>query len=132
MARLRISDNEEWLLDTPSDTIATGVVPWLRVASRPMRLQTWAMPYFRLAALIVLANAAVLVVNLVQGDWRLDDGSALKAISALVLINLAAAVFIRQQQLLNVLFGLAGRGRTTWPRWVRWSISKVNHVGGIR
>jgi hypothetical protein len=30
-----------------------------------------------------------------------------------------------------VLFGLAGRGSPTWPLWLRWSVSKVHHVGGI-
>ena len=46
-------------------------------------------------------------------------------------MNFTAAVLIRQQNVLNVLFGLAGRGSRTWPLWLRWSVSKVHHVGGI-
>src|SRR4051794_27631002 len=103
----------------------------MRVASRPVRAKPWAMPYYRLTALIVAINAVAVVGHLARGDWHLDDGSALKGLSALLLINLAVAVVIRQQQVLNVLFHLAGRGRKTWPRWLRWSISKVNQVGGI-
>src|SRR4051794_20889485 len=129
--RTPISPDEEWLLDTPADPIPSGVLPRLRVAGRPLRTQVWAMPYYRLTAGILLVNAVILVVQLAGGDWRLSDGSALEGISALVLVNLAVAVVIRQQQVLNVLFGLAGRGRTTWPMWLRWSISKVHHVGGI-
>ena len=46
-------------------------------------------------------------------------------------MNLTGAVLIRQQRILNILYGLAGRGSRSWPRWVRWSVSKVHHVGGI-
>src|SRR4051794_6616360 len=78
-ARLQVSDSEAWLLDTPVDGYVTGFWPWLRAAVRPARSQPWAMPYWRLAVAILFANAVILVVNLAQGDWRLDDGSALKA-----------------------------------------------------
>jgi hypothetical protein len=46
-------------------------------------------------------------------------------------VNLTATVLIRQQHVLNVRFGLAGRGSRSWPLWLRWSVSKVHHVGGI-
>ena len=46
-------------------------------------------------------------------------------------MNFTAAVLIRQQNVLNLLFGLAGRGSRSWPLWLRWSVSKVHHVGGI-
>jgi hypothetical protein len=55
----------------------------------------------------------------------------LSALAALTLLNLTAAVLIRQQHVLNILFGLAGRGSPSWPLWLRWSVSKVNHVGGV-
>ncbi len=87
------------------------------------------MPYHRLIAGVLLANAGVLVVY--AGDWSVADGSALSELSSLTLVNFAAAVVIRQQNVLNLLYGLAGRGSTSWPLWVRWSVSKVHHVGGI-
>jgi hypothetical protein len=89
------------------------------------------MPYHRLIAAVVLVNAALLWHHLARGDWAIDDGSALSALAALALANLAAAVLIRQQKVLNILFGLAGRGSRSWPLWLRWSVSKVHHVGGI-
>ena len=55
-------------------------------------------------------RAACSRFHLERGDWRVDDGSALSALAALMLVNFAAAVLIRQQNVLNVLFGLAGRG----------------------
>ena len=89
------------------------------------------VPYQRLIVAVGLLNAAVLWVHLDRGDWLIDDGSALSALASLMLVNLTAAVLIRQQNVLNVLFGLAGRGSRSWPLWLRWSVSKVHHVGGI-
>ena len=80
-----------------------------------------AMPYQRLIALVLLANAGALLA----GAGGLSD------LAALTLANLAGAVLIRQQHVLNVLFGLAGRGSAGWPLWLRWSVSKVSHVGGL-
>lgn len=89
------------------------------------------MPYHRLVGAVVLINLGVLCYHVDRGDWLIADGSALSALSALTLVNFTAAVLVRQQNILNVLFGLAGRGPRSWPLWVRWSISKVHHVGGI-
>jgi hypothetical protein len=89
------------------------------------------MPYHRLILAIVLINSGVLWYHLERGDWLMDDGSALSALAALMLVNLAATVLIRQQNVLNIIFGLAGRGSPSWPLWLRWSVSKVHHVGGI-
>ena len=79
------------------------------------------MPYQRLIALVLFLN----VLAPLLGAGGLAD------FAALTLINLAGAVLIRRQQVLNVLFGLAGRSSRTWPLWLRWSVSKVSHVGGI-
>jgi hypothetical protein len=103
----------------------------LAPAARRLAKQPRLMPYHRLIVAVLAINAAVLADHLQRGDWRIADGSALTALSTLTLVNLAAAVVIRQQNVLNVLFGLAGRGSRTWPLWLRWSISKVHHVGGI-
>lgn len=89
------------------------------------------MPYHRLIAAVVLVNLGVLWHHLASGDWSTADGSALSGTAALTLVNVAAAVLIRQQNVLNALYGLAGRGSRSWPLWVRWSVSKVHHVGGI-
>jgi hypothetical protein len=100
------------------------VLPGVRRALKHPRL----MPYHRLIALVALVNLAVVRFH---GDWRIGDAGALSATADLLLLNLAAAVLIRQQVVLNALFGLAGRGRRSWPLWLRWSVSKVHHVGGI-
>jgi hypothetical protein len=87
--------------------------------------------YYRLALLVLLINAGVLVWHLDRGDWRIADGSALSGLTALTVLNFAVAVLIRQQHVLNVLFGLAGRVSTSRPLWFRWTVSRVHHIGGI-
>jgi len=103
----------------------------LALAARRLCKHPRLMPYHRLILAVVLGNLGVLGYHLDHGDWRIDDGSALSALAAAALVNLTAAVLIRQQTVLNVLFGLAGRGSPSWPLWLRWSVSKVHHVGGI-
>ena len=89
------------------------------------------MPYHRLMVTVMVINLAVLFHHVRHGDWQIADGSALSALSALTLVNVTAAVLVRQQTFLNLLYGLAGRGSPSWPLWVRWSMSKVHHVGGV-
>ena len=89
------------------------------------------MPYRRLMAAVVLVNLAVLVQQVRTGALQLADGSALTALSTLTLVNLTVAVLVRNQAFLNTLYGLAGRGSPSWPLWIRWSVSKVHHVGGL-
>ena len=99
----------------------------IRAAAKHPRL----MVYRRLMAAVLVANFTLLAVQLRRGHLHLADGSALARLSDLTLVNLAAAVLIRHQTVLNVLHELAGRGSPEWPTWIRWSISKVHHVGGI-
>ena len=89
------------------------------------------MPYRRLMAAVVLVNLAVLVQQVRTGALQLADGSALTTLSTLTLVNLTLAVLVRNQAFLNALYGLAGRGSRSWPLWIRWSVSKVHHVGGL-
>jgi len=90
-----------------------------------------AMHYRRLIALVLVVNAAVLALRLGRGEWHLDDGSALSGLSDLAILNLAVAVLMRQQHVLNVIYALAGRGSRDWPLWLRRTVSKVNHIGGL-
>jgi hypothetical protein len=108
-----------------------GPVPRERRRLRSVAKHPRLMPYHRLIVAVVVLNGVLLVQHVRRGDWQIVDGSALSAVSALTLVNLTVAVVIRQQVLLNVLYGLAGRGSPSWPLLVRWSISKVHHVGGI-
>src|SRR3954447_3273692 len=82
--------------------------------------------YHRLIGLVLALNAGVVGFHLERADWHLADGSALSAFATLTLVNLAVAVLIRSQYVLNGLFALAGRA----PRALRRGASDVHHVGG--
>jgi hypothetical protein len=105
--------------------------PSVAPATRRLRGHPRPMPYYRLILLVVLVNLGVFWYHQDRGDWLIDDGSALSALATMTLVNFPAAVLIRQQHVLNVVFGLAGRGSPFWPLWLRWSVSKVHHIGGI-
>jgi len=117
----------------PAGAIGTAPArsPSLAPAARRAFKHPRLMHYHRLVLAVVLVNAGILWLHQARGDWRIEDGSALSALAGLTLVNFAAAVLIRQQRVLNLLFGLAGRGSPSWPLWIRWSVSKVHHIGGI-
>ncbi len=89
------------------------------------------MHYFRLIAVVLLVNVAVLLSHLDEGDWAVDDGSAATAMSNLAVVNITVAVVFRQQHVVNALYALASRLPRSWPKRVRWTASKVHHIGGV-
>ena len=103
------------------------LAPILRRALKHPRV----MHYNRLIALVLLVNGALLALHLSRRDWHIADGSALSGLADLIVVNFAIAVLIRQQPVLNMIFALAGRGSSRWPQRLRWTVSKVNHIGGL-
>ena len=99
---------------------------WRRVWDGP-RL----MHYNRLAFLVVLANILTLLYGLGQGQWWTADKVALESISKVILINFTVAIVIRQQYIINLLFGLATSVPKTWPLSIRRRLGKIYHFGGI-
>jgi hypothetical protein len=83
------------------------------------------MPYNRLIVLVLGANLTVLAL----GDW--SGPQALSALGDMALANLALAVLIRQQYVINLLFRLATSAPLRWPLRVRWALGKVYHFGGL-
>jgi hypothetical protein len=91
----------------PAD--APALAPALRRFLKHPRL----VDYNRLIAIVVPINLGVLSHHLARGDSQIDDGSALSALATTTLLNFTAAVVIRQRQVLNLPFTLAGRGPTS-------------------
>lgn len=89
------------------------------------------MHYNRLAAVVLLANLALLAYSLGPGGWWSSDGIDLRALSYTVLADFALAALIRQQYVINLLFRLATAPPLTWPLRIRWTLAKVYHVGGL-
>jgi hypothetical protein len=89
------------------------------------------MHYNRLIFLVAVLNLAALVFGATRGMWWTSDGMELRTLSNLVLVNISAAILIRQQYVINLLFKMATSAPTSWPLSIRWLLGKVYHFGGI-
>ncbi|MEV3972496.1 hypothetical protein AB0K68_30810 [Streptomyces sp. NPDC050698] len=106
----------------PRSQHATGGLPPLLPGPRRLLKHPRLMHYNRLAALVLLANAAF-----TAAAWPL----AAPTLGHAALANLALAVVIRQQYVINALFRLATSAPTSWPLRIRWTLGKVYHFGGL-
>ncbi|WP_369258949.1 hypothetical protein [Streptomyces sp. R35] len=100
----------------------TPALPPLTSAPRRLLKHPRLMHYNRLAALVVAANLAYLYASWPHSPRTLGHAA---------LANLALAVIVRQQYVINLLFRLATWAPTSWPLKVRWTLGKVYHFGGL-
>lgn len=84
------------------------------------------MHHHRLAAAVLAGNLALLAYGLGEGWWR-DPG----ALGAASLGNVALAVLVRQQYVINLFFRIATLAPVTWPLRIRRTLGKVYHFGGL-
>jgi amino acid adenylation domain-containing protein len=101
--------------------------PWFRRMWDTPKL----MHYNRLFFLVLLANLGVLAHALGSGGWWSGSSIALQSIAHTVLVNFALAIFMRQQYVINALFGLATGVPKTAPLSIRRRMGKIYHFGGI-
>ncbi|MEM8861583.1 MAG: hypothetical protein AAGD96_24935, partial [Chloroflexota bacterium] len=87
--------------------------------------------YHRLVWSMFAINAFVLIQAIFQWGWFTAYGINLVGISNLVVANIGAAIIIRQQFIINILFKVATSVPTSWPLWIRQIAGKVYHFGGI-
>ncbi|MDO0932236.1 hypothetical protein QQY66_11225 [Streptomyces sp. DG2A-72] len=80
------------------------------------------MHHNRLAALVLTANLAFL-----WASWSPTP----RTMGHAALANLALAVLVRQQYVINLFFRLATWAPPTWPLKIRWTLGKVYHFGGL-
>jgi hypothetical protein len=100
--------------------------PLLYVLRHPML-----MYYHQLIALVGAVNLAILAYALTGGRWWTGHGIALSALVTTAQANLALAIIVRQQHVINLACWLATRPPTTWPLPVRRLLLKVYHLGGL-
>ena len=89
------------------------------------------MHYNRLIVLVLAINIALAVYGLNTANWFTSTGFNLTALSNLVVANIALAILIRQQYVINLLFKIATSAPTSWPLAIRRQLGKVYHFGGI-
>ena len=104
------------LMETPLPARPGG---WRRWSGAPLFSH-----YNRLVALVLVANGwfALACLQLPFVD--------VQVVSQLVMFNLALAILVRQQYVINGLFWLATRIPVTWPLCIRRHAAKVYHLGG--
>ncbi|CAN7361201.1 hypothetical protein LJR042_002135 [Microbacterium maritypicum] len=116
--------------------MASSVTPETHV--RPAALTGWRllltrpalMPYNRLVVLVLALNAVVAgIIATTSASMPSDDAATL--LITMSGVNLAAAVLIRQQYVINLLFRLATSVPKSAPLAVRRRLAKVYHFGGI-
>jgi hypothetical protein len=89
------------------------------------------MHYNRLVTLVLAGNIAFAVHGVFVADWCTSDGTDLRAIAMAAQVNLAVAVLVRQQYVVNALAWLVTRPPTSWPLRMRWMLGKYYHFGGV-
>ncbi|WP_299946709.1 hypothetical protein [uncultured Microbulbifer sp.] len=87
--------------------------------------------YNRLFFLVFTVNVGILWHGLTQTGWWPKQGTDLSVLLDLVLANFVVAVLVRQQYIINFFFWVATRAPVSWPLWIRWSLAKVYHFGGL-
>ena len=89
---------------------------WRKITRHPALME-----YNRLVFLVGATNLIVFVLGLREGWWFADGAYRLDAVADVALINIAMAILIRQQRVVNALFWLA--------TWVPTSLAAVASLG---
>jgi len=87
-------------------------------------------PYHRLALFVFAINTAVFY-QLSQNISLLEHNISGPTLLSFTLANFGVGIFIRQQQVINLLFKVATSAPKGWPLSVRWALGKVYHFGGV-
>lgn len=83
------------------------------------------MHYNRLAAGVLAGNLAAATAGTTGGWWDA------RTLSYMALANVALAVIVRNQYVINLFFRVATSAPTRWPLRIRWTLGKVYHFGGL-
>jgi amino acid adenylation domain-containing protein len=89
------------------------------------------MHYYRLFALLLIANIGIMIFGATEGNWWSGQEIRLDMISKITLINFTIGILIRQQYIINFLFWVATSIPTSWPLSIRRRAGKIYHFGGI-
>lgn len=83
-------------------------------------------PHRRLITIMILINAVIFAI---AAGLRLVNNATI--LGYLIISNITAAVLIRQQRVINLLFKLATSTGARLPLSVKWMLAKIYHFGGI-
>lgn len=112
--------------DTPTEPDEPEPIAEKRPRSKRVFSLPLLSPHRRLIATMLIINVALLGVAISLRWWNNPV-----ALGYLVISNITAAILIRQQRVINLLFTLATSTRTKLPLSVRWMLGKIYHFGGL-
>lgn len=82
------------------------------------------IPYRFLFSLVWISNIAAAIGVYINGPNR-------EWLGTMVAINLALAVLIRQDFVINAIYTVTCSVPKSWPLWIRASTAKIYHLGGV-
>lgn len=83
--------------------------------------------YRRFFTIVLVANVVAILITVRFSK----EGKQLENLGTAVAANLAAAVLMRQDHVVNLLFTVACAVPVSWPLWLRRNCAKVYHIGGL-
>ncbi len=124
--------------EAPADE-ETHSIPDLNKVSLPKQVSRFSrlwkgerlMHYYRLMLLCFLANAGIMAYGLIYADWWIQAGIRWDIFAEIAIVNFTVAICIRQQYIINLLFGLATAIPKSWPLSIRRRAGKIYHFGGL-
>ena len=115
--------------DPPSETAPLpekrGKSWWREVRHRYLNA------YQRLFALVLLGNIVALVVTMAQRRNATPVGTRLQSIATATAVNVTAAILMRQEYVINLLYDIVTCTPLSAPLQVRRTIAKFYHFGGV-
>ncbi|UZO80898.1 AMP-binding protein [Aquimarina sp. ERC-38] len=89
------------------------------------------MHYYRLVALVMLANIGILAYGYFADNWFDPTNVRWDLFSKIAIINFTVGILMRQQYVVNLLFALATSIPKSWPLSIRRKAGKIYHFGGV-
>lgn len=89
---------------------------------------TWVTVYHRLCVLVLVPNIIVMIRLAVKHNFFKIP---MPVIATAVAANTAAAILMRQELVINLLFTLAGKCPRSAPLRIRRLFAKIYHLGGV-
>lgn len=119
---------------TPSITTSTSTEVEKFIVPEKIGRHRWRALRFRIFDLYRRLFTVVFVCNIVAGILMARfgrSGRGLQNISTAIAANLAAAVLMRQELVINFLFTVACSLPLSAPLWMRKHAARVYHIGGL-
>ena len=91
----------------------------------------WLNAYQRLFALVLIVNVVAIVVTMVQRRHAKPFGTRLEDVATATAANVTAAILIRQENVINLLYDILTLTPKSMPLRFRRAIAKFYHFGGI-